>query len=155
MGSQPGARFSEPTVNVEHSFNIVAMNRGRSPARIVAGAEQTVIAADETYLPESPRFEDEQPKALPTPIILLPGESTVIKVFSRDDARGVCDSEEVFKRVEKWEAKIFIYGKMIYRSLIAPENEPEFETGWCCWYIHGRQKSGLVVAGPPAYDAHT
>lgn len=145
----------EPTINVQNSSSIVAMNRGRSPAKFVAVAEQTAIAVDETHLHETPQFESEQLKAPPVPVILLPGESTVIKVFSREDARGVCDSNETFKRVENWDAKIYIYGKIIYRDLIAPENEQMHETAWCCWYIHGRQKSGLVVAGTPAYNLHT
>ncbi len=24
------------------------------------------------------------------------------------------------------------------------------QTDWCCWYIHGRQTSKLVIAGPPS-----
>jgi hypothetical protein len=39
--------------------------------------------------------------------------------------------------------------------LIAPADSQEHETNWCCWYIHGRQTSGLVIAGPPEYNSHT
>jgi hypothetical protein len=69
--------------------------------------------------------------------------------------KGLCDSEERFKRIEAWEEKIFIYGKLIYRDLIAPADSPAHETNWCCWYIHGRQNSGLILTGPVEYNSHT
>jgi hypothetical protein len=145
----------EPTIKVENSFNIVVTNRGRSPARILAGAEQIRVAVDEAQLPSPPAFDKPKPSAPPVPVILLPNESTVIKIVTREDARELCDSDEQFKRVEDWEVKIFIYGKVIYQDLIAPEDKKTHETFWCCWYIHGRQKSGLVIAGPPEYNQHT
>jgi hypothetical protein len=39
--------------------------------------------------------------------------------------------------------------------LIAPADSQAHETNWCYWYIHGRHKSGLVIAGPPEYNLHT
>jgi hypothetical protein len=86
---------------------------------------------------------------------LLPGESTPVESFSRDEGRRICETEERFKRVANWEEKVFISGKVVYRDLIAPGAKQLHETTWCCWYIHGRQKSGLVLAGPPSYNMHT
>jgi hypothetical protein len=43
----------------------------------------------------------------------------------------------------------------MYRDLVSPQGSNEHETNWCCWYIHGRQKSGMVIAGPPSYNSHT
>ena len=143
----------EPSLSIENSFTVMATNRGRTPATIVATAERIEIAIDETHLPGTPEYGE--PGAPRVPIILLPGESTAIKSFCRDEAKGICESEERFKRVEKWEEKIFIYGNVIYRDLIAPRDKQTHETAWCCWYIHGRQKSGLVIAGPPDYNLHT
>ena len=86
---------------------------------------------------------------------MLPGEFSSIVSFSRDDLKRICGSEETFKRVENWEERVFIYGKVLYRDLNAtPEKQPH-QTSWCCWYIHGRQKSGMELAGPPEYNAHT
>jgi hypothetical protein len=146
---------AEPSVSAEDSFSVIAMNRGRTPARIDATADEVMVAVDEAHLPETPQYRDEEPGAPRVPIILLPGESTALKTFSREDVKGLCDSEERFKRIENWEEKIYIYGKVLYRDLIAPEGKQTHETAWCCWYIHGRQKSGMVVAGPPAYTLHT
>ncbi len=145
----------EPSLEKENRFTVVAMNRGRTPAQIETTTEHVTIAADETHLPATPTYQDEELGAPRVPIILLPGESTLLKTFSREDARGLCDSEEQFKRVEKWEEKIYIYGKIVYKDLIAPAGQQSHETAWCCWYIHGRQKSGLVISGPPAYSQHT
>ena len=145
----------EPSLGIENSFEVVVINRGRTPAQIETASEQVMIAADETHLPATPQYQDEKPGAPRVPIILLPGESAPLKAFSREDVKGVCGSGEQFKRIENWEEKIFIYGKVIYRDLIAPAGQQTHETTWCCWYIHGRQKSGLVIAGPPSYNLHT
>ena len=145
----------EPSPSAENSFTIMATNRGRTPAKIIETAEQSRIAIDEQHLPGAPEYPDEKPGAPYTPIILLPGESTAIKPFCRDDARGLCDSEERYGRIETWEERIFLYGKVIYRDLTALTDSVAHETNWCCWYIHGRQNSGLVIAGPQEYNTHT
>ena len=145
----------EPSPSAENSFTIMATNRGRTPANIIETAERTRIAIDEKHLPNSPEYTDEKRDVPFTLIILLPGESTAIKPFCRDDARGLCDSEERYRRIETWEEKIFLYGKVIYRDLTAPADSQAHETNWCCWYIHGRQNSGLVISGPPEYNTHT
>jgi hypothetical protein len=145
----------EPSLDAQDCFSVVATNRGRTPAQIDTTAEEVAIAVDESRLPETPHYRDEKPGAPRVPIFLLPGESTTLKTFSREEARGLCGSEERFKRIETWEEKIYLYGKVIYRDLIAPEGKQAHETAWCCWYIHGRQKSGLVVAGPRGYTLHT
>lgn len=145
----------EPSLGIENRFEVIVINRGRTPAQIEATSVQVTIAADEEHLPGSPSYQDEKPGAPRVPIILLPGESAPLKSFSREDVKGVCSSEDQFKRIESWEEKIFIYGKVIYKDLIAPAGQQTHETTWCCWYIHGRQKSGLVISGPPAYSLHT
>jgi len=144
-----------PSPDAENSFTVMATNRGRSPARIVGTAEQIMFAIDETHLPKTPEFENDVASFPLVPIILLPGESAEIKPFCRDDLNGICDSEERLRRVENWEEKVYIYGKIVYRDLNAPTDKQIHETAWCCWYIHGRQKSGLVFAGPPEYNSHT
>jgi hypothetical protein len=144
-----------PSPSVENGFTIMATNRGRSPARIIAVAEQTMIAKDETHLPSVPEYKTGVPEAPPVSIILLPGEFTSIKSFSRDDVKGLCASEDALQRIENWEERIFIYGKVVYRDLMAPDESPDHQTAWCCRYIHGRQKSGLVVAGPQKYNLHS
>jgi hypothetical protein len=145
----------EPSRSIENSFTVVATNRGRTPAQILSTEERTRIAIDEKHLPGVPEYTEEKPDSPLGPIILLPGEFTSIKPFCRDDAKGLCDSEERFKRIETWEEKIYLYGRIIYKDLISPPGSQVYETSWCCWYIHGRQNSGLVLAGPQEYNAHT
>jgi hypothetical protein len=145
----------EPSRSLENSFTVMATNRGRTPARIIETTDRNKIVIDEKRLPGTPEYKHLERSAPFTPIILLPGEFTAIKPFSRDDVKGLCDSEERFKRIETWEEKVFLYGKVLYRDLISPADSPAHETNWCCWYIHGRQNSGLVIAGPPEYNSHT
>ncbi len=146
---------AKPSRTAENGFAITATNRGRTPARIVASDERIDFAADELHLPEEPQYGGAGTAAPFVPIILLPGESAEIKAFSRDDVQELCGSEERYKRVETWEEKIFLHGRLTYRDLIAPREEQVHETAWCCWYIHGRQKSGMVPAGSRQYNAHT
>lgn len=145
----------KPSPDVENSFAVIATNHGRSPARIVGTMEQITFAVDETHLPRIPEYPSDELTAPLVPIILLPGESAEIKPFSRDDLNAICESEERLRSVENWEEKVYIYGKVAYRDLVAPPDKLTHETAWCCWYIHGRQKSGLVFAGPAEYNAHT
>jgi len=145
----------EPAVNVENGFTVSATNRGRSPAQIVATAEQLRITADESKLPAKPEYGNHDPAPPMVPIILLQGESTSLKSFSRADARELCESDEQFARIENWEEKIFLYGRVIYKDLAAPPDNPNHQTDWCAWYIHGRQRSGLVIGGPAAYNMHS
>lgn len=144
----------EPAPNVENGFTVSATNRGRSPAQIVGTAEQLRIAADESKLPAKPEYGNRDPAPPMVPIILLQGESTALKSFSRADARELCESDEQFARIENWEEKIFLYGRVIYKDLAAPADNPNHQTDWCAWYIHGRQRSGLVIGGPAAYNMH-
>lgn len=144
----------EPSNSIHEGFNVMVTNRGRTPAQIMATVSQTSIAIDETLLPKTPEYDAKAAAPL-YPVILVPGESTAIKVFSRDDVPAVCASDERLKRVENWEEKIFVYGKVVYRDLMARSGRQNYETAWCSWYIHGRQKSGMIIAGPPEYNLHT
>ena len=144
---------AEPTPGVTNGFSVVATNRGRSPARIVSLAEGIAIVQDEAKLPPAPVFKAE-PRAPLAPIVLLPGESASIKTFHRDEVKSVCENPEQVLRVEDWEEKIYLYGKVAYNELVALGEEAH-ETGWCCWYIHGRQKSGMIMAGPQEYNRHS
>lgn len=145
----------ESEIGRESGFIVVAVNRGRSAARIEAAKDQAILAADEQGLPAAPAFPNEEQRPRREPAILLPGESIELKRFGREDVTALCSSEEQLTAIEKWEKKIYLYGNVQYTDLTAVEGEPGHETGWCFWYIHGRQKSGLIVAGPDAYRAHT
>lgn len=146
---------AERAIEKENSFSIVAVNRGHSSAQITALRDEAMVAADEAQLPGTPQFPDGKWKEQGSQVILLPGESMVLKKFGRVDAKMFCGSDERLKRLEEWVDKIYLYGSVTYTDLTSPEGERNHETGWCFWYIHGRQKSGMVLAGPTAYRVHT
>jgi hypothetical protein len=145
---------AEPAPGIPNGFTVVATNRGHGPARIVSLAEEVTCAKDESQLPPVPAFTAE-PHPPVVPMILLPGESTDIKSFHRNDVKSFCDTEERLRRVEDWEEKIYLYGTVAYQDLRSPDEKRVHETSWCCWYIHGRQKSGLAMAGSPQYNRHS
>lgn len=145
----------EPAINKPNSFTITATNKGRTPAMITAMLDQVGIKSDEAHLPATPEYDRQQESQPMIPVTLVPGESTPIKIFGRDDVPAITESEERLKRIENWDEKLFLHGRIVYRDLVAPRGTNEHETNWCCWYIHGRQKSGMVIAGPPGYNSHT
>lgn len=145
----------EPSRSVDNGFTVTATNRGRGPARIVSTVDRITSAVDQSHLPDQPEFDELAPSAALSSVILLPGESTGIKSFSRDEVKSFCGSDEKLKKVEKWEELILLYGRVVYKDLMQVGEDLNHETAWCCWYIHGRQKSGMVMAGPPAYNLHT
>jgi len=144
----------EPFLSVEHGFKVMATNRGRTPARILAKADCVLMAKDETELPTPPDYDSGKSATPFEPIILLPGETAGIRPFRRSDVRSYCSSDEQLKRLERWEEKLFVYGRVIYRDLISPMDQPNHETDWCCWYVYG-DKDALVLAGPPEYNKHS
>jgi len=146
---------AEPAPGAPDAFTIVAANRGRGPARIVSVIEGVAVAKDDSSLPPDPDYKDATPPAPPASMVLLPGESIGIRSFGRDQVHSVCPTPDDMRRVENWEEKIYLYGKVKYVDLQSTDEKQIFETAWCCWYIHGRQKSGMVVAGPQSYNQHT
>jgi hypothetical protein len=145
----------EPSVKVENRFMVMATNRGRGPARIISAMDKITTEIDQSALPEDPDYEDAEANPSLAGVILLPGESTGIKSFGRDEVRDFCGSEERLRRVEKWEEVILLYGKIVYEDLVGVSDVEPCETAWCSWYIHGRQNSGMVMAGPMAYNHHS
>jgi hypothetical protein len=145
---------AEPDPGIRDCFSVMVTNRGHSPTKIVSLMDSVATANDESQLPAEPIFHAE-PRAPRDPIFLLPGESRKIKSFRRDDVQTICNNPEDLRRVEDWEVKIFLYGKVAYADLRVPEDADPHETSWCCWYIHGRQNSGMVMAGPLEYNRHT
>ena len=143
----------EPFLTMENGFKVMATNRGRTPARIVAKADCVKSTEDETKLPAAPDYTSGKSSTPFEPIILLPGESAGLRPFRRADVRPLCSSDEEFKKIERWEQKLFIYGRVIYRDLISPADQPNHETDWCCWYVYG-EKDSLIIAGPPEYNKH-
>jgi hypothetical protein len=146
---------AESSRDVENSSIVVATNRGKGPARIVAMVDRIVSAIDEAHLPPVPEYGIEQEAIASAPIILLPGESMAIRTFGREDVKQFCITEEKLKQVEDWNEKVFIYGKVSYKDLNAPDESPAHKSSWCCWYIYGQNKSGLVTIGLPAFTVLT
>jgi hypothetical protein len=116
---------AEPSPGIENSSTVVATNRGKSPARIIATTEGMAIAIDKAHLPDVPEYETAKTGVLPDPIILLPGESSSLRIFGWEDVKGLCTSGDSLKRVEDWDEKIFLYGKITMKiSLLLPAGRP-------------------------------
>ncbi len=148
---------TEPSPGVANGFAIIAANRGRTPARIIAMPHRIEFAENESRLPEVPEYQQTTASnAAPfLPVVLLPGEFAQIATFCRDDVKELSASQEQFTRIENWEERIFLHGRVTYRDLLSPADQQIHESVWCFWYIHGHQNSGMVPAGSPNYNRHT
>jgi hypothetical protein len=147
---------TEPSRTLENGFTVLATNRGRGPARILDAIDAARIVSHEGQLPAQPEFRrTAQPGEVFEPIVLLPGESVALRTFGREDVKRVCVADGSLERVDTWEDKIYVYGRVLYADLRTSGEAAPHETLWCCWYIHGRQKSGLVMAGPASYHRHS
>ena len=143
----------EPSPGLENSSTVVATNRGKSPASMVASMERIVLATDEQHLPSVPEYSAPgDPERLPR--VLLPGESTAILTFSQNNVEQICSDEEL-KRVRDWDLKVFVHGRVTYKDFVSPAGHATHETSWCCWYISGERKSGLITMDVPAYTVKT
>lgn len=145
----------EPSRRAENRFIITATNRGRMPARILSSVDAITIEPDTSSLPPEPRYDEADPNPSLVSVILLPGESTAVKVFGRDDVKLVCGTGERYRKVERWEETILLYGQILYEDVVVRDDPPQRESAWCCSYIHGQQSSAMEMAGPPAYNRHT
>ncbi|HEY1985205.1 MAG TPA: proline-rich domain-containing protein [Terracidiphilus sp.] len=145
----------EPSVNIDNGFDVVATNRGRTPARIVSTVDEFVTAPDETNMASTPAYKRTERRVPTFPLILVPGEFTRVKSFCRADVKAFCETEKQLKSLEDWEERLFVYGKVTYVDLSAYADQETHETAWCYWHIHGRRNSALVAAGPPSYNLHT
>ena len=145
----------EPSPGVANGFTVTASNRGRTPAKIVAMPHKIQFANDESHLPEVPQYQDSTSAPPFVPVVLLPGEFAQVAAFCRDDVKDLCESDGQFNRIENWEEKIYLYGRVTYRDLVSPQDEQIHQSAWCFWYIHGHQNSGMVPAGSSNYNMHT
>jgi hypothetical protein len=146
---------SEPSSQKENSFVVVATNRGRSPARILRSLDAMAKALDDSSLPGNPALARGKELNPVDGMILLPGESTGIRIFDRDEISNLAETGKEQKEIETGAIKVYLYGKITYRDLAEPDHADAHGTGWCLQYVQSRQNSALVAAGPAAYIRHT
>jgi hypothetical protein len=136
-----------------NTLQIVATNRGRTPAEIVDCPDKISLVKDERMVNRDLWQELGRSDVLKSPILLMPQESTVLQRFGRADAKWVCKTEERLAAVRRCEETIYIFGRVIYRSIHNPEQRNT--TDWCFRYVHGESISELVMDGPFGYNRHT
>lgn len=145
----------EASLTADNSFMVMASNRGRRPARITQLFDQVNMVPADSDLPFSPELDPIDSKEQEEPLILLPGESTVIARFLRKDIAQICKTESQLQRVASWKEVIYLLGRVTYMDISPSSANPSpYQTDWCCRYIHGETKSALIIGGPQAYNRH-
>ncbi len=145
----------ESSLQSGNGFSIIASNCGRCPAQITAMADRIGILANESLLPETPEYTRHGRREVTAPLMLVPGESTVLQTFSGGDLEWICGSPESRRRIESGQDHLFVYGRVNYRDMFTGGESAEHETNWCHEYIYDGGKWRLIAAGSAEYNKRT
>ena|ERR1035437_9997534 len=131
---------AEPSKRREFGWELIAVNKGRTPAEVVAQADNCIALDIMASLPDIAEYG--KSKIYPTPQIILPdepfviGEITQYSLFKNDQA-----SITRFRNVE---TEGYVYGSIIYRDLLSPPSAEPHETRWC-FSILPWQDQGMLL----------
>lgn len=149
------ATKTESSPQSGNGFSIIACNCGRCPAQITAMADRIGILANESCLPEIPEYTRHGRRELTEPIMLVPGESTILQTFSGGDLEWICGSPESRGRIESGQDHLFVYGRVTYRDMFTGGGSLDHETNWCHEYICDGGRWRLTAAGSVEYNKRT
>jgi hypothetical protein len=145
---------AEPSKRREFGWELIAVNKGRTPAEVVAQADNCIALDIMASLPDIAEYG--KSKIYPTPQIILPdepfviGEITQYSLFKNDQA-----SITRFRNVE---TEGYVYGSIIYLDLLSPPSAEPHETRWC-FSILPWQDQGMLLQehgwGGNEYTRHT
>jgi hypothetical protein len=146
---------AERSHETPNSFDILATNHGPIPAEIIDCPDQVRLVSGERHLPIDIADVIERCDVLESPVMLFPGESSVLQRFGRGDVNWICKTEDSLRGVRSSEQTILILGTVKYRGLNLFASKDDYKTDWCFRYVHGENTSDLVMGGPLRYNRHT
>jgi hypothetical protein len=136
------------------NHDVLAVNRGRTPAAIVSIEKNCVLAEGEEALPKLPVFEEKL--AFTEPVILLPEETYRLYGIAALLAEFSSASPEQFAKFEEGEIEAYAFGKVLYRDLLSPPTDPLHETSWCYMFIPATEEDVYIEPRrPDGYVKHT
>ncbi len=118
---------ASPSKRREFGWELLAVNKGRTPAEVVAQADNCVAIDIMASLPDVAKYG--KSNIYPTPQIILPeetfvvGEITQYSLFKNDQGS--------ITRFRNMETEGYVYGSIIYRDLLSPPSAEPHETRWC------------------------
>lgn len=136
-------------------YQVVAVNKGRTPAEVISHAENCIVIGIVDSLPNIAEYGKTEP--YPSPQIIVPGESVVIGEITEYSLVGKNVAD--ITRFRNMETEGYVYGSIIYRDLLGrPDAAKLYETRWC-FSVHTCGVQELLVMeygwGGTEYTRHT
>jgi hypothetical protein len=145
---------AEPSKRRQFGWELIAVNKGRTPAKVVAQADNCIALDVMASLPDIAKYG--KTNIYPAPQIILPdepfviGEITQYSLFKNDQG-----SITRFRNVE---TQGYVYGSIVYHDLLSPASAEPHETRWC-FSILPWQDQGMLLHehgwGGNEYIRHT
>ncbi len=111
----------------DFGHQVMAVNKGRSPAEVLAHADNCTVIGIMDFLPDIAEYG--KTKIYPSPQIILPEESVVIGEITESSLVGKNQGD--ITRFRNAETQGYVYGSLIYRDLLGPPTAKPHETRWC------------------------
>lgn len=138
-------------------FNLIAVNKGRTPAMIISHAENCIVrdameyAAD--FLPIPPKYG----KPVVESQIVLPGDSIEICEITRKSITKAGYGETDMAKLESGASTAHVFGTIVYRDVLGSPSELTYETQWCIWLVPDSTADGVIacLSEQAGYTGHT
>jgi hypothetical protein len=118
---------AEPSKRRDFGWELIATNKGRTPAEVVAQADNCVLLEINASLPDIAGYG--KSKIYPAPQIILPEESFAVGEITQ---YSLCKNDRAsITRFRNVEMEGYVYGSIIYRDLLSPSSVEPHETRWC------------------------
>jgi hypothetical protein len=138
-------------------FNVVAVNKGRTPATILSHAENCIVMDAMEYAREFLPIPPKYGKPVVDSETVLPEDSTEVYQITRKSIAKAGYSETDVTKLESGNSVAYIFGVIAYRDVLGTPSEVAYETRWCCWLIPDSTPDGVMVglSTQDGYTGHT
>jgi hypothetical protein len=138
-------------------FNVVAVNKGRTPATILSHAENCIVMDAMEYAREFLPVPPQYGKRVVEPETVLPEDWTEIYEINRKSLTKAGYSETDVIKLESGDSIAHIFGLIVYRDVLGTPAEVTYETRWCCWLIPDSTPDGVIacLSTQAGYTGHT
>lgn len=141
---------AEPSKRFKGGFEIIAVNKGRTPATIISHAENLILVEPIEFPPDAAEYGKPDVRFL----IILPDESVPIGEITHRSIKDVAERT----RFKNMELEGYIFGAITYRDLLGPSTAVAHETRWCFHMLPWQEEELLVMEfrwGGDEYTRHT
>jgi hypothetical protein len=144
----------EPSKRWEFGQQVVAVNKGRTPAEVICHADNCIVIGIADFLPDIAEYG--KTEIYPSAQIILPEESVVIGEITEFSLVGKNKAD--ITRFRNAETEGYVYGSIIYRDLLGPPAAKPHETRWCFSVLTWKERELIVMEygwGGNEYTRHT